>query len=167
MMEWCAPIGNLIEGHVLDCDKASLERALKFHDRQLYLKWNPRKNGGYGCWEIRRKPEANTPVYKGDINGQPLYVMESVELDLVHHVLDLPFLTHRAIERIKKMDAWGDKYWVNNFEYQEGRAADEANRKAKEDMRYNIKQHKKQWRDLMELVSQGHNPGRLLKGSWF
>lgn len=167
MMEWCAPSGNIVKGHVLDCDKGALERALKFYDKQLYLKWNPQKRGGYGCWEIRRKPEELTPVYKGDLNDQPLYVMEPKELDLVHHVLDLPFLSFKALDKIKQMDAWNDKYWVKNFEYNERQVVDEQNRKAREEMRYNIKQHKKQWLDLMELVSQGHNPGRLLKGSWF
>ena len=38
-------LGRLVVGSVNDCDRAGLERALRDFDKQLYLKWNPKKYG--------------------------------------------------------------------------------------------------------------------------
>lgn len=156
--------GRVVTGSVQDCNKLALESALKFYDPFLYIKWNTDKRGGRGCWEVRRAPEYTTPVYQGKLNGQKLYTMERVESDIIHHVLDVPVLHYGVLGKIKSMDAWKHK---NFNSYLENAAAEwEARERqsAREELQYNIKQHKREWREFASLVSQGLNPGQLIKG---
>jgi hypothetical protein len=165
--DYIRPTGRLIVGNVLDCNKDALERSLKFYDPQLYLKWNHKKRGGWGKWEIRRRPDHKSKVYQGHLNGAALYTTEYVEKDIVNHVLDLDVLQYSALERIKQMDSWSDKRnWVDKFEYDEARLKEQHDKRVREELRYNLKQHKREWREFAQLVSQGVNPGRILKGSW-
>lgn len=161
-----APYGKLVTGHVLDCDKASLERSLKDYDKQLYIKWNPKKNKGYGSWEIRRHPDKKQMVYKCDFNGYKIFEYEYKELDIINHVLDVPYLSREVVGRIKKMDTWTDKRWNQDLEYREATHRDAQDKKARDDLKYNIKQHTQQWRDFMSHISQGGNPGQVLSGVW-
>lgn len=163
-IESLAPTGKLVRGSVADCNKAALERALKFYDSQLYLKWNPKKNGGYGVWEIRRKPDTATKVYQTTFNGQKFYTLEYVEHDLIHHVLDLPRLSYDVLGKLKSIDAWAQKDFISNLDYTAARHKEQEEKSAREELRYNIKQFKREWKDFAALVSQGVNPGQILKG---
>src|SRR6185369_13350161 len=100
------PTGSLIIGNTGDCNKGFLERCLKYYDQQLYIKWNPKKRGGWGMWEVRRRPETATNVFQGKLeDGTNVYTYEYKELDLVNHVLDVPVLHYNVLGKIKSMDA--------------------------------------------------------------
>lgn len=161
-----APTGKLIVGSVHDCNRQALERSLKFYDPQLYLKWNPKKRGGWGMWEIRRRPNEPTKVYQGSVDGQAFFTIEYKENDLVHHVLDVPVLRYDVLAKIKQMDAWANKNFLDNLDYEAARGIADAKAKARNELHYNIKQHKREWRDFAALVSQGVNPAKVLKGIW-
>jgi hypothetical protein len=66
---WHAPLGKLIEGHVLDVNKRGFERVLRDLDDRLYVRWNPRKIKGHGCWEIRRAPGVYTAIHQATYQG--------------------------------------------------------------------------------------------------
>ena len=155
--------GRVVTGSVLDCDKAQLERALKFYDRFLYIKWNTDKLDGRGCWEIRRAPEQLTRVYQGAWNGGRLYTLERKENDIINHVLDAPVLKWDLLGKIKSMDAWKHKdfeaHLANTAAEHEQRTRD----KARAEMRYDIQQHKREWREFASLVNSGMNPHDVLK----
>lgn len=155
-------LGNIIVGSVWDCNKAALERSLKFYDSQLYIKWNPNKRRGHGIWEIRRRPNRMTPVYQGQWQGKDLYTMEWKEIDHVHHVLDVPVLRYDVLAKIKSMDTFGQKNWLAAQDYEATRIYDKIEKGAREELKYEIKQHKQEWRDFARLVSEGHNPGQVL-----
>ncbi len=168
--DYLAPTGKLIKCRTLDCDKGALERSLKFYDPQLYLKWNEKKRGGWGLWEVRRRPNEMSLVYQGELNDKPLFTMEYQEIDLVAHVLDLPYLHHDALGKIKSMDTWSNgsaKNFNRDLEYAEAKHREAAKQKNKEELRYNLKQHKREWREFADLVSQGVNPGAVLNGFRF
>lgn len=155
-------LGTLLVGSVQDCDKKALERALQDYDKQLYIKWNPKKRRGLGCWEIRRRPDQKEMVFKTDFNGIKIFSYEYVELDLVNHVLDVPVLSRDVLGKIKSMDAWTDKNFVANLDYRHAEAKAEAGRKARAELTYEIRQHKREWRDFAAFVAEGGNPGQVL-----
>lgn len=162
--DYIAPTGKLITGSVFDSSKARIERQLRDYDRQLYIKWNSKKRGGWGCWEVRRKPEFLSPVYQGQLNGHPLYTAEYVEQDIVHHVLDVAVLNDELLGKIKKMDTWNSKDWVTEMENKGEEWKSETARKAREELQYELKQYKREWKELATAVSQGANLGAFLKG---
>ena len=155
-------LGRLVVGSVHDCDRAGLERALRDFDKQLYLKWNPKKRNGMGCWELRRRPDGKEFVYKTDFAGQKIYQLEYVEQDLVHHIFDLPYLSYELIGRLKKADTWNDANFLDNMEYEADRQQRRVLANAKEELTYEVKQNKRIWRDFAEFVSHGGNPGQVL-----
>lgn len=162
-----APFGKLITGSVLDCNKDSLERELKFYDSQLYLKWNPRKRKGYGQWEVRRKPDRCINVYQGMLGSAKLFTVEYKEIDIVHHVLDLPYLSRNTLGKIKQMDTWGKGVdYTKDLEYKEALYRQKEEKAALDELKYNVQQHKKEWRDFAQFVSEGGNPGQVLAGTW-
>jgi hypothetical protein len=162
--DYLAPTGRLIIGNTLDASKRRIEAALKFYDPQLYLKWNPAKRGGWGMWEVRRTPSELTKVYRGHVAGQALYSLERKENDLIHHVLDVAVLHDGLIGKIKSMDTWGVKDWVGQADAAAFAYQTNEKRKVKEELQYNVKQHKREWKELAMAVSQGANPAELLKG---
>lgn len=162
--DYLRPTGGLIVGNGLDCNKAFLERILKAYDKQLYIKWNPKKRGGWGMWEVRRKPDTLTNVYHGEFNGAKLYTAEYVEIDIVNHVLDVEVLHENILGKIKQMDTWGKKNYIDELDSAAAKYKQEEEVKARAEMRYNAKQHKREWKEFAALVAQGVNPSHILKG---
>lgn len=156
------PLGKIITGDVLDVNPKHFEKELKRYDSQLYLRWNPNKLKGWGNWEIRRIPNMKSLVKVGQFQGYTLMSPEYVELDIVSHVLDVAILNYKALEKIKSMDTFGDKNWVANLDYKAKVYKEEHDRKAKQELKYSIQQHKKEWRDFAKAVSEGLNPGQVL-----
>ena len=160
--------GKIIEGSVLDCRRGPIEAALKRYDSQLYLKWNPKKKDGQGCWEVRRRPTRMMAVFEGfipDAEGKhtiALYVMEHVESAMVHHILDADVLDWRIPERIKEMDTWGNKNWVADMEHKGEQWLVEQEKKNLEEFKYSVKQHKREFSEWADLVARGQNPGAVL-----
>lgn len=100
------PTGSIIKGHVLDVNVDKFNEALRVYDPQLYTKWNPKKLGKHGCWEIRRRPEFNTALDVCEFEGNLIFKVGPYENDLVHHVLDCAFLNYDQIRKLKEMDTW-------------------------------------------------------------
>ena len=162
--DYVAGTGSVVTGSVLDANPARIERALKFYDRQLYLKWNPKKRQGWGMWEVRRTPDQLTKVYQGRFNGQKLYTLERKELDLIAHVLDVAVLNDTLLGKLKSIDAWATPNFIDNLDHAAAKHAEAQKAKAREEMRYNIKQFKQEWKDFASLVSQGVNPADIIRG---
>lgn len=160
------PIGRLSTGHVLDVNKKGFEEALRMHDPQLYVKWNPKKLRGWGCWEIRRRPNFKVPVdYSVTHSGDTIFRMEYKENNLLHHVLDCAFLNYDQIRKIKEIDTWTNAdHFVHDLDYKERKQQEEVQAKAKKELAYAIKQNKKVFEAFRELVQSGHNPARIVLG---
>jgi len=156
------PVGNLVRGHVLDVSLKPFQRALRDYDPQLYTIWNPRKLKGWGCWEIRRLPNRQAAVYQGSHQGVSFYKLLFIEFDTVHHVLDAAFLNYDAIRKIKEMDTWGNKNWVSDLEVREEAHREATRTRAREELRYAIKQNRNAARDFYEAVRSGIHPAQVL-----
>lgn len=156
--------GNVIIGHVLDCNRAPIELALKRYDSELYIKWNPLKKDGIGCWEVRRRPTLLRTEFQGHFEDGELHVLDRFENDFVHHILDVDRLDWRLPETIKAMDTWVHKDWASHIDYEGERWLEREDKKIREDMKYNIRQYSREFKDFAELVAQGMNPGRVLSG---
>ena len=153
------PTGSLIKGSIFDCNKNSLEKALKRYDPRLYIKWNPRKREGYGVWEIRIRPRLKTLV-RHDENFCSLEWRES---DLIHHVLDVPILSYRILDKIYEMDSYRSANYGKDLDDQLDKAEDDIDRRRLEEMRLRIRDDKKYVREWQELVRSGYNPMWFLK----
>jgi hypothetical protein len=161
--ESLAPTGKIVKGHVLDVNKAALERKLQDYDNLLYVKWNPNKRSGHGCWEVRRRPTEKTAMDKGTFGGVHFIALEDFELDIVHHVLDVPFLNYDAVAKVKSMDTWGTKDWVSELDYKRSKYEENIQAKAKDDLRYSAKEYKKEIREFRELLLSGMNPASIAR----
>lgn len=159
----CGVTGQLISGHVLDTNKPAIEQALKDYDGQLYVKWNPRKMRGWGCWEIRRRPIKKSIADYAIYNNNAYIKVDYVELDLVNHVLDLPYLNFLAVEKIQKMDAWKSKDWAHQLERTEQEQVSAMEDKIREDRAYAAKQHKREINEFKELLRSGFNPNEIAR----
>ena len=179
------PTGKVIKGHVLDCSVGPLVERLRDIDPLLYVAWNPKKLRGWGVWEVRRKSEEKTVRMPreweipgkgkigipGDVTsfgGMTIVYPKYHEIDLVNHVLDVPFLNYGVLEKIKAMDSWEmkdmgykGKNFVKQAEYLEAKHLEKIEDKAIEELEYGLKQIKGEVRDLQEFVASGGNPYRL------
>lgn len=172
MKVWVSPTGNIIRGHVLDTAVGPLVERLRDYDPLLYVRWNSKKLRGWGCWEVRRKPElksvkdADIIVYQKHTIVCPKYH----ELDLINHVMDVPFLNYSIFEKLKKMDMWNQKDMGDrgqNFgkeaEYLQGKYEEKIEDQALREKEYNIKQHKSLIREFKEYVLSGHDPYEIAR----
>lgn len=155
--------GNTVTGHVLDVRKEPLLKIMQDYDPQLYLKWNPDKKQGYGMWEIRRRPNQKTQVYKTTWGDTHIFELQYVESDLTHHILDVEYLNYHIMTRLKEMDTWQDKYYLDTFEYEGDRALAAAKAKERQERKYLIKEEKKYLTELREMFRSGINPLQFLK----
>lgn len=167
---WVKPTGSIIKGHVLDCAVGPLQRALREHDAQLYVKWNPRKLHGWGCWEVRRKPELKTIKYTDVVTFKGMTIAEPKynELSIVNHVMDVPFLNYSVVSKVKAMDTWTKEqfgYKGKNFakeaEYLEAKYDEKIDEESMKERDYNLKQLKSEIRDLKEFILSGGNPAQI------
>lgn len=166
MKVWVGPTGRISEGHVLDVSRVPFERALRDYDSLLYVKWNPTKLRGWGCWEIRRRPERNVALVSEVFEGNTYTLVGPKEIDLVNHVLDVAFLNYSQLNKIKSMDSWTrdghrGQNFVANMERREEESRQEAQKKADENTRYVARQFKKEIKDFKELVASGLNPAQI------
>lgn len=165
-----SPTGNTIKGHVLDCAVGPLVERLRDYDPQLYVQWNPKKLRGWGLWEVRRKPEAKS-VRKEDVvvyQGNTFVFPKYHEQGLVHHVLDVPFLNYKILEKLKSMDIWEHKDVGHKgkdlnhvLDYKEAKFLEREEDKAVKELDYNLKQYKKEIRWFKDYVATGQDPTRI------
>lgn len=156
-------LGRVVQGHVLDMDKHYLQGILQRYDEQLYLKWNPKKRQGYGMWEVRRRPTKKSLVFRGyGENGETIFSLEYVENDMVHHVLDAEYLDLRIPVKLLEMDTFKlDGNYNDIMEYRAAKREEELEARRTADIRYMVKENKKYYSQLRELVALGYNP------AWF
>lgn len=164
---WVGTTGSLITGHVLDCSKQSIERQLQRYDAQLYLKWNARKLRGWGCWELRRRPEKKSIKEIVEYNGKVLIYLDYIENGFESHVMDVPFINQNLVEKIKKMDTWRTSNrgtgWAHDYEYRVAKHLEKKDDERHEELHYSLKQMKSELKDLKEYVLSGNDPSRLAK----
>lgn len=157
--------GNLIVGHVLDVDKTHLERALRFYDSQLYLKWNPKKNEGNGLWELRRRPNEKTLVVKTMFNGSKIGILEYVESDLINHVLDIPFLNYDILNKLRQMDTWenfkGSRGYSNDMDYKRDKHDENAYLELERSQKYRARHDRKLYAEIRERF-RSTSPGKRM-----
>jgi hypothetical protein len=161
------PTGNIIKGHVLDVAVEPFVQAMRFAltDPYLYVKWNPKKLGGWGCWEIRRAPEFNSAIDVTEYNGAVIFNVGPRELDLVHHVLDCAFLNYDAIRKLKEMDTW--KYgergadWQDEVERQTRTRRERERESAKNETRAMTNYFRREIRQFKEMIKDGVNPAAI------
>jgi hypothetical protein len=178
--------GRTVVGSVLDVNKKHLEEKLQEYDPLLYLKWNGSKtwdpigqkgikqgewndvtdqyipSRGQGVWEVRRKPETKSRVYWGQYQGHSLSSVEYVENGFISHIMDVEALGYNLVDYMKSIDTWGQDDWVQNLEDNAKAYGDKIRKKSQEDLRYNIKQHKKQFQEWKALLASGQSPYRVV-----
>lgn len=167
------PTGNVVRGDVLDVNKSALERVLKDYDTLLYVKWNPKKFKGWGCWEIRRHPNEKTVADFAEYADATYVKIDYVEVDLVHHVKDLAFLDYSVLTWIKNADVWkqanyGGKaaqvsQWVNNLEAAEAAHKEQVMAKQRKELVYSMMQARSAIRDWKDRINSGVNPNLIGK----
>lgn len=157
-------LGKLVEGHVLDVNRKQFELELKRIESRLYLKWNPEKQRGYGCWEIRIKPTKLTPVYQCSYRGSKIFTLEPIENSLVHHILDVPFLNYQVLNKLREMDTQGNTSWVDNMDYEAEREDIKYRAKVTSIHRDMIRSNRKYFKQLQEAMLSGYNPFSLFNG---
>lgn len=157
------PTGKLIKGHVLDVAVKPFEEAIRFtlSDPYLYVRWNPKKMHGWGCWEIRRRPEFNSALDVAELDGQLIFKVGPKEYDLVHHVLDCAFLNYDAIRKLQKMDTWqhGDAGQYQDKIDRLTRNRDQRDREnRKKELAYAARHYKAEVQAFKDAIRDGVNP---------
>lgn len=162
------PSGQLITGNVLDVSIRHFKEALHYFDSSLYVKWNPKKLKGWGCWEIRIKPHLPYAVYQGSWKGINFYEIKRLETDIMNHVLDCAYLNYDAIRKLKTMDVQtklasaGCKTYGEYIEKMEAEVQEKIREKSREDLKYNISQNKSMAHDFREAIRSGIHPAQVL-----
>ncbi len=157
------PTGKTVTGDVLDVKKSALERRLKHYDPQLYLHWNPTKRRGYGCWEVRRRPNLKSAVVIGPYQGGTLVDLQYVEIPLIAHVLDVPHLSYQVLDKVTAMDTWTVRNWVDKLENAEKENREKVQADLLKERSYNLKQFKGELKIFRELILSGTNPAELAR----
>src|SRR6185437_7296833 len=168
------PTGSLIQGSIHDCNKASLEYAIKSYDPLLYIKWNPNKLGKMGCWELRRRPEKKSVRQTLEYGGKKYHHLDYVEIDIVNHIFDVPVLGYNLIQKIKRSDVWAaadydghnlDKitHKLNSIEDKRTELQQLEKDKAHSDAMYGMKQIKNQLNVYKQAILDGQNPADIIR----
>ena len=159
-----APTGRLSQGHVLDVAIKPFTRALQDLDKQLYVKWNPKKRQGWGCWEIRRKPSHLSLVDLFEFDGFAIIKLGYQENNFVNHIKDCEFLNYDLIRYLKTIDTWAEGRpadWAQRLEQREAEYNAKVRKEAAENTAYMGKQYKTQIRAFKEFVLSGGNPAEI------
>lgn len=163
MKVWMGPTGNTIKGHVMDVSVKPFVETMRFTlgDPFLYVKWNPNKVRGWGCWEIRRAPEFMSAVDICEWDGKLFFKLGYKEYDLVHHVLDCAFLNYDAIRKLKQMDTWqhgtASQYLDKQERMTDTRLERQVQQRQKETA-YAAKHYKAEIKAFQDALRDGVNP---------
>lgn len=177
---------RLVEGHVLDVTRGPLLAALRRYDPQLYVKWNSKKRGGQGVWELRRKPEfksvregrfVDSPtrgrvLIPGDIHSFGDYtisVPKYHETSFENHVKDFTHLSYGMVLWVAAHDLWEmqncgykGKHFTKEAAYREAKYEEKIDEDSYAEKQYMIKQHSTQFQDFAAYINAGGDPYRLL-----
>lgn len=156
-----APTGRLVRGTIHDCNEKAFLRAIHAYDKSLYIKWNPTKRDGYGCWELWRKPTKKTLVNHGEFEGCHFFTLEYQSKSLVHHIKDLEYLSYDLVDWLKQADGWNHKSVGKLLDDAYVNHLDKIDAKKWEEIRLYLKDHKSEMKDLYEYVRSGGNLAAL------
>lgn len=168
------PTGYLITGTVFDCNRSTIEEAIKAYDPLLYLKWNPTKQYGMGVWELRRRPEQKSIKETICYCGINYHVLDYRELDVENHVFDLPVLGPYVVEKVKKADMWVRADYdhhntrrlttmLDGLDSVREKLKQNTIDKAREEAIYQFKQDKQIMAGYREAILSGTNPADIAK----
>ena len=171
------PTGQSVVGHVLDVSKESLELKLRHYEPRLYIKWNPRKRGGWGCYELRLRPEKKYAVPYGEFMGGHLVVAEYHEIEGEAHVYDLPYLGYDLLDKVKEGDTWSifgrpdetnahqarKNQWIKDIESAEEQRLIDGEKKTRDEAIYHFTQYKGALRDYRNSILSGMNPAEIAR----
>lgn len=168
------PTGRTIQGTVYDCNKTSVEKAIQNYDALLYIKWNPTKNYGMGCWELRRRPEQKSIIDTVEYEGTKFHVIEYKELDIVNHVFDLPVLGYHILERLRKSDVWAKADYdgvnqgkltrlLDRVEETRLKVREDYTKKLEDNALYELKQDRALMNGYREAILSGQNPADIAR----
>lgn len=158
------PTGSLIKGHVLDVNQKHFNEALQFYDKQLYTKWSPKKCGGWGAWEIRRRPDFNSALDIAEFEGNLIFVVGPKEYDMVHQIMDCAFLNYDQLRKLKEIDTW---QYGNSSQYQDEverrtRARQEKEQEiARKERTYMTQHYRAEIKAFRQMVLDGTNPAAI------
>ncbi len=163
MKVWTSPTGRAIKGHVLDVSVRPFVQAMRFSlcDPYLYVKWNPEKMRGWGCWEIRRAPQFNSALDIAEFDEKLIFKVGPKEYDLVHHVLDCAFLNYDAIRKLKEMDTWQHGTTAQYLDKQESMTDARLERQVQQrqkEVAYAAKHYKAEIKAFQDALRDGVNP---------
>lgn len=171
------PTGHIVHGNLFDVKKESLERLVRSYEPRLYIKWNPKKRGGYGCYELRLRPEKKYAVPYGDFMGGKLFVAEEHEIEGEAHVYDLPVLSYSLLQKLRDGDTWRifgrpddtvahqarKDQFIKELEQRERQAREDEERRLREEAIYHFTQYKSAIGDFRESILSGWNPAEMAK----
>lgn len=150
--------GHVVKGSIFDCNRATFERAIKAYASNLFVGWNPYKNQEQGCWEVWAMPSKKTPIYQGSIDGHPFYSLETVPNDFEHHVYDLQYLTLDFVGKLREMDMWANRHYLDQMDQYIDDYEQELDEKLAADIKYTVKHNKSVFRKLKQFALDGLNP---------
>jgi len=171
------PTGKSIQGDVLDVNQKSLEHMLRLYEPRLYIKWNPLKRGGRGCYELRLRPEKKYAVPHGEFMGGQLFVAQEHEIEGEAHMFDLPYLGYDLLDRVKEGDTWAifgrpdesvshqarKDQWITSIEQAEKKRKEDLEKKNRDEAIYHFTQYKGALRDFRSSILSGMNPAELIR----
>lgn len=145
-------------GSIFDCSRVEFEKKLKSYFSDLYVGWNPLKRDGLGCWEIWQKPSKLTAVKQGNFGDGILYLLELCPNDFEHHVYDLPYLTYAFIDKLREMDMWENKQFLEQMDENDDIEYERQEKKEADAIKYAVRHNKSLFKKLKELAQDGYNP---------
>jgi hypothetical protein len=166
--------GKLVQGSIFDEPKAAFERKLRRYDALLYVRWNPLKRQGMGCWEVRRRPEKKSFVHMATHAGANIFLLQYKEADLVHHVLDADVLDDRIMLRLWASDldrvvprhvgedplAYMQRVHAE-MDYRQIKREQRMQDAMDQDQKLMAREQRTAARDMMNLILSGWNPARI------
>lgn len=150
--------GWITVGSIMDCNRKNFERLLKDYSESLYVGWNPLKREGKGCWEVWHRPSKKTAVYEGEFEGIQMYSLEYKVSDFEHHVYDLDFLHYSFIEKLRRMDMWANKQFIQQMDDRLEEDQDKLDKVEEDSIKYAAKHYKAEFKKMHEAVQGGINP---------
>ena len=166
-------ISNLVQGHLLDSNVKHVEDAIKFYDPLSYLKWNPKKLQGNGCWELRRRPAEKKVLEVVSYKGMDIQVLGYKEYDWVHCVKDFAYCNYNILTWMQEADSFKNDYARRNgllgqvVESNADATQAQIDETLAKEEAYVTKQVKGEWGKVMQDLDSGVSLARALSKRGF
>lgn len=127
-------------------------------DDRLYVGWNPFKKDGQGIWEVWYRPSKKTATLEAECKYYSISVLEYKPNDFEHWVADLEFLSYDFLNRLREMDMWENKNFIQKMDDRLEEDQEKLNKAEEESIKYAVKHNKKLFSQLKGLAQDGYNP---------